>query len=205
MRLADLADAALGLDVRAFAERNPEPALVFFPTSSKPEPTPFDTLAGKEHRFDGAATDELPALETTIDEQRAKRPTDRIALPRYVRGKGPEGPEWSVHFLAKSRRNPFAGMITVGRASNNDIQLLVSSVSKFHASFTSLAGSWTVTDQNATNGTFVDGKRLESRAQAFVADGSQIGFGPDARAEFMTTAALFALLCRLRAGSGVQG
>ncbi|HZU99743.1 MAG TPA: FHA domain-containing protein, partial [Planctomycetota bacterium] len=156
MRLADLADAALGLDVRAFAERNPEPALVFFPSSSKPEPTPFDTLAGREHRFDGAATDELPALETTIEDPRAKRPTDRIALPRYVKGKGPEGPEWSVHFLAKSHRNPFSGMITIGRASNNDIQLLVSSVSKFHASFAFLAGAWTIADQNATNGTFVD-------------------------------------------------
>ena len=60
--------------------------------------------------------------------------------------------------------NPFGSMITIGRAPNNDIVLPAPSVSKFHAFLREEAGSLLLVDANSSNGTFVNGVRLEPHA-----------------------------------------
>jgi hypothetical protein len=56
--------------------------------------------------------------------------------------------------------NPFAMMITLGRAANNDAVLSHPDVSKLHCYFHRFQGSWTVCDPGSTNGTTVDGVRV---------------------------------------------
>ncbi|HEY6759395.1 MAG TPA: DUF1707 and FHA domain-containing protein [Baekduia sp.] len=51
--------------------------------------------------------------------------------------------------------------ITVGRASSCTVRFGDSAVSRHHARFERVAGRWFVTDLSSTNGTFVDGVRVE--------------------------------------------
>jgi hypothetical protein len=96
--------------------------------------------------------------------------------------------------LEKSDRNVFAVMVTVGRASNNDIVLGASSVSKFHGYFTKIGLSWRYHDAGSTNGSKVAGRTLPSRGMAEVGDGCEIAFGPEVRGLFKTPDGLVAAL-----------
>lgn len=59
--------------------------------------------------------------------------------------------------------NAFGLMVTMGRAANNDIVFPDQQVSKFHASLSkNHQGQWTLTDASS-NGTWVDGVKLETR------------------------------------------
>ena len=53
--------------------------------------------------------------------------------------------------------NVFPGMITVGRARNNDVVLPSREVSSFHAWFSHEGGTWKVCDAESSNGTTVEG------------------------------------------------
>jgi hypothetical protein len=103
----------------------------------------------------------------------------------------------SVEPLTKSRRNPFEGMITVGRAPNNDVCLHVSSVSKLHAYFRKDAGRWTLTDKGSANGTFVNGVRIKNEEAAPVEDGAYLLFGPDADCVFKLPLSLHAFVIEI--------
>jgi hypothetical protein len=62
--------------------------------------------------------------------------------------------------LKKQANNAFAMMVTVGRAANNDIVLPYDGISKFHAYFSNLPGGWTLVDAKSTNGTYIEGRRV---------------------------------------------
>lgn len=68
-------------------------------------------------------------------------------------------PHW-VYSVSKAE-NPFKTMITVGRAPNNDVILPYEEVSKFHAFFLESPAGLMLADAQSTNGTFVNGVRLE--------------------------------------------
>src|SRR5688572_32843577 len=56
--------------------------------------------------------------------------------PAHVAGRNRPHPVHrfgSIVWLEKTRRNPFANLITVGRAPNNDIRYPLESLSKLHA------------------------------------------------------------------------
>jgi hypothetical protein len=53
--------------------------------------------------------------------------------------------------------------ITIGRAANNDIVIPEQTVSSKHATITIQKGSFFLTDLGSTNGTFVNGSRIESK------------------------------------------
>jgi pSer/pThr/pTyr-binding forkhead associated (FHA) protein len=62
----------------------------------------------------------------------------------------------------KGRRMPVrATQVTIGRADSCDIVLPESSVSTLHARLQRREGVWTITDLGSTNGTVVDGERLQ--------------------------------------------
>jgi len=67
--------------------------------------------------------------------------------------------------LRKQATNAFAMMVTVGRAANNDIVLPYEGISKFHAYFSNLGGAWVLVDAKSTNGTFVEGRKLDPDAK----------------------------------------
>ncbi len=49
---------------------------------------------------------------------------------------------------------------TIGRHPNNDISLLMESVSRFHAKIEQCGSKWIITDLNSSNGTFINGERI---------------------------------------------
>ncbi len=64
--------------------------------------------------------------------------------------------------LKKRGKNPFADMVTVGRAANNDVVIPSPCVSKFHAFFRARPGGWVIVDAGSSNGTHLDGTLLRS-------------------------------------------
>jgi pSer/pThr/pTyr-binding forkhead associated (FHA) protein len=74
-------------------------------------------------------------------------------------------PEFSAHQVfpvVKTQTNPWRDRISAGRARNNDIVLLDSSVSKLHAHFNVDGQKFTITDAASRNGTKLNGARLQS-------------------------------------------
>ena len=99
-----------------------------------------------------------------------------------------------VIWLAKTKRNPFANLITLGRAPNNDIRFPLESLSKLHATFNRSGGRWFVQDHVSRNGTFVNAERLDGSAVRLLCDGDAIRFAPELRTRFFTPAALYDFL-----------
>lgn len=52
-----------------------------------------------------------------------------------------------------------------------------SGVSRRHATLRQRGGAWSLTDENSTNGTFVDGNRLAPQTPKVLANGSRLKFG----------------------------
>ena len=111
-------------------------------------------------------------VEPFIQDDRAKFHT--------TAGAGAPG---TTHSIARVRKregaNAFGIMVTIGRAKNNDIELLAPDVSKFHAYLMQGPdGSWSITDAGSTYGTQVAGRRLQpktDRVQLKVGDKVSVG------------------------------
>lgn len=67
--------------------------------------------------------------------------------------------------------------IEIGRSSENDISLRSPVVSRHHARLLAQAGNIVVIDLGSTNGTFVDGHRLEPGQPEPLHPGSEVSFG----------------------------
>lgn len=101
---------------------------------------------------------------------RVEIPQERSGTGEFVTMAGPRperlaslGTQVEVERLIRVRKrdgNPFALMITIGRAQNNDIHLHSKDVSKFHAYLTEGEEGWRITDAGSTNGTFLNGVQL---------------------------------------------
>lgn len=102
-----------------------------------------------------------------------------------------------VGFLCKRPGNPYAHLISIGRNHTNDIVLAVDSVSKVHGYFVEKAGSWSYTDRSSTNGSELDGQRLEPGVSAPVADGCRIKLGLDITIEVLEPPSLHTHLLKL--------
>lgn len=66
-------------------------------------------------------------------------------------------------------------VVNVGRADYNDIVIQDESVSTVHAKLQRREGVWVVVDLDSTNGTFVDGERIDGEAP--IAPGALLRFG----------------------------
>jgi FHA domain len=93
----------------------------------------------------------------------------------------PRAGEPVVFFVAKgkSTNNPFAMGVTVGRIESNDVIIEDGSVSRFHAWFQrdERTQTWTLTDAESRNGTWVDGNKLKGRERVVLKDESLLRFG----------------------------
>lgn len=85
---------------------------------------------------------------------------------------------FEVRWIAKGKDNPYADRISVGRARNCDVSFRHPSVSTLHALFR-IDGQQqlTVTDQDSSNGTFVNGERLVANRPRRVHPQDRIQFG----------------------------
>lgn len=117
--------------------------------------------------FEGTARfrmDQMPNMYETSDSE-APSP---IAL--LTQGNGLVVP------IRKSDRNPFVGVISVGRANNNDIRLVSTQVSKLHAFVKDPGDGWRVQDNGSKNGTFVNHLKVQPKQDHPLAPGDMVGF-----------------------------
>lgn len=104
-----------------------------------------------------------------------------------------------VHPIAKRDVNKFSGMITLGRAANNDISINDASISKFHAYFTPSNEHWMLADAGSSNGTFVKGRRLNGAGDPVqLGDSTVILFGQHITARFFNAPTFYEVVMRMR-------
>lgn len=95
-----------------------------------------------------------------------------------------------VAFLTKRPGNMFPNMISLGRATSNDVVLQLETVSKLHGYFVQEGDSWTYSDHRSTNGTVLNGRKLEKQ-KVVLQDGDLLRFGTDVAAVFLHPRSLF--------------
>lgn len=161
-----LSSLQTGLSLEAFAERYPQPALLLW------------------------------ISEEALDQSEVLRAGDTVAEEGVRALLGGDRPRDRICFLEKSERNPFANIISLGRADTNDICVPSQQVSKVHAVFMQLGGSWKVGDRGARNGLLVDHRVVPPGGSVPLEDGAVIGFGAEVEATFHTPAGLFRALFR---------
>lgn len=96
-----------------------------------------------------------------------------------------------VGFLVKRPGNPFPRMISLGRTSSMDLVLDVRSISKFHGYFEEAGGRWHYVDHDSTNGSRLNGQRLEPGERYPLAAEDRLRFGLDVEAVFLPAAHLY--------------
>ena len=139
-----------GLSEAAFLERYPTPVVALTLAEAEEKTAEFMTLSGAP----------LP-------------PTGRV----NAEAPGDSGVVQLVT-VCKRGANPFAHMITIGRARNNDICVSTNDVSKFHAYLSKRPdGVWQITDAGSTNGTFYQGRRIAARMAHELPNGDSVLLG----------------------------
>ncbi len=103
--------------------------------------------------------------------------------------------------VVRGEHSPFADMVSVGRATANDIVIRHSTVSKLHACFSEPEkGEWLLSDHGSSNGTWFAGERLaEGEARALTGD-DMIAFG-ECHCAVKKADALWKFLEKVRQGS----
>jgi hypothetical protein len=175
--------AAEALDAAAFRAAHTAPALVFETADGSGGAGPVDTPSSPFAQGVGSSTEVLGPLAAAQQMTRMADLVDPLAR---------------VAFLEKSARNPFGGLITLGRARNNDLVLSVPSVSKLHAIFTHPDERWLLADDDSVNGTFLNGSRLPAKEKTPVGDGDSLRFGPDVQCRLFLPESLLGLLALVR-------
>ena len=84
-----------------------------------------------------------------------------------------------TYFLqdARGQRYPITGLIRIGRAETCQLILAGKEVSRLHASLWVEHGVLYVRDENTSNGTFVNGRRIQPRQPVAIGHGHQIQVG----------------------------
>lgn len=73
---------------------------------------------------------------------------------------------------------PGGKRLNVGRASDNELRIIDSSVSKIHAALLMTSeGTLLVADTGSTNGTFINGRRIAYGESRLIEEGDVVGFG----------------------------
>lgn len=75
-------------------------------------------------------------------------------------------------------------MMTLGRSEKTDIALNSPTISKLHAFFYEVCGTWFVVDAGSSNGTFVEGLKLQAREPHQLISGQSMDFGYDVSCKF---------------------
>ncbi len=144
----------------------------------------------------GSAVD-TPPEGSSFDQTSA----EKVVAPQLFRAPiaGMVHPEAQVAWLRKTDRNPFVGLVTIGRARNNDIILAHSSVSKLHAIVHRHGIGWLIEDRNSTNGTFIEGVRLPGEERRALNDGTSLRIADAVQARFFEPGSFWSF-CQLVGG-----
>jgi hypothetical protein len=125
-------------------------------------PTPYSNHLSREPILDGLLSDE-PGLATLVPRAgNAVPPLGRLLAILWVR----DGLRGATQFDVRSPS------VSIGRDHANDVVLDSPAVGAHHASLSLAGGVWTLTNLEATNGTWVDGARVEDSIA--LAPGSEV-------------------------------
>lgn len=80
----------------------------------------------------------------------------------------------SIVFPLIKKKKGYENLYSLGRAEKNDICLPYSGVSKFHAYIQHRNQTWSISDCNSTNGTFLDKVSLEPNSPTEIKSGARI-------------------------------
>jgi len=129
----------------------------------------------------GAHADAPTVFATPPDGAPLTSDTEAMRIDADPGTTGYVAPGASVIPLLKSHRNPFAEMVTVGRAGSNDVIIDDHHVSKMHCWFVKPApgrrSPWQIRDNSATNGTFLNRTRLAANVPTPIKASDEIRFG----------------------------
>jgi len=106
------------------------------------------------------------AVAQDDDEDEATRV--RVAGPRLVRTMGG---------LKIGDEIPIAGVLTIGRGQASTVRLHDAELSSVHAEFHIEKGQAVVVDQGSTNGTYVNGDRVDPHVAVRLKDGDTVKIG----------------------------
>lgn len=133
---------------------------------------------------------------TSISGEDEEEPTRR-RTQRFGTETGATRYQKRVAFLVKRSGNPFPHIVSVGRAMNNDLAITLGSVSKMHGYFVHAGERWSFADRHSTNGTTLNGARLEADKEYPLKDGDTLRIGLELVASFLVPQSLY---LRLRFG-----
>lgn len=106
----------------------------------------------------------------------------------------PYATEWRVAAVKKREGNPYPDRFSIGRAPNCDVVFRLPSISKLHA-YLLITGPSTygLRDNEASNATYVNGRKLEPRATVLLRIGDEIELGA-LKLEFVDAGRLYQIL-----------
>ena len=73
--------------------------------------------------------------------------------------------------------DPYAGVVRLGRATDNDVAVDSQRVSRYHCQLRWVDTGWLVYDLGSTNGTWLDGRRIESGRPGLLRASSELRLG----------------------------
>jgi len=153
-----------------------------FMESAPPPASPVSPRTGEDVGLDLAAGPPAPAPQAAPPPARPVAPAPPpIAPPPPAVTAKPAGPQALAKFVVRS--GPQKGerllvkvpIVNIGRADYNDLVVADESVSSQHAKLTRREGLWILSDLGSTNGTMVDGERIEEDTP--LAPGCFVRFG----------------------------
>jgi pSer/pThr/pTyr-binding forkhead associated (FHA) protein len=120
----------------------------------------------------GAATVHLNRV--AVDAVRGMKPGDELIIGHHRLRLELESPPlvgaWKLHRVGDSRGIAIAPKLSVGRATDCDLQLVEGHVSRHHAELNVFAGTIWLEDLGSSNGTFVNGDRVVGAWRIFHGD-----------------------------------
>ena len=96
-----------------------------------------------------------------------------------------------VAFVTKKPGNPFPHLVSIGRSHRNDITIAVDSVSRVHGYFVCDDGRWCFTDHGSSNGSQIDGCKMQPAEKYPLNDGQQLQLGLDVILELLYPRSLY--------------
>ena len=163
---------------------------------------PFQTFVAEhgalsESEFLG----KIDAPHVLITQTQAPRDSSGFMTVKFTKETISESSEArGVMILPVAKRegaNAFGMMITIGRATNNDLVIEHQKISKFHAYFRQVGTDWRVCDANSRNGTEVADEVLEPGQEGrAVRSGQRVRLGKAVELVFLSPADLFARVAK---------
>lgn len=203
MLLSELSTRASGLSEAAFIAAFPHPALVFRAHGAAIADSDDETLHG-EGLWARTAPGASPVARAR-EASKGAAAVGQAAAPVVTFELGAPPPSGSplLAFLKKSRRNPFGGLVVLGRQPRADVVVTASAVSKVHLIFAGDPDGWTVLDQQSANGTTLNRVPLAHGCPTRLHDGDVLVLGGSVEATFCQPRTVFCLADNWRRGDSL--